>query len=452
MDIAALAMRTGNIGQPKIAADRDAPVRRPGRPRMKDSLPADPNDNSPRSRMRLAQRSYRNRKANELTAAKARVDVLEKALNSSLDEFSKFHKMLLGKQEYLPAEFLIQLHETATNIIAIAKNALADDELPELDYPSCDHLATMDTMDSDDYEDDAVCIPMHVNSADSYFSRKPVSISQRIFRACIDLAADRLKLPRVPVLRILPSLLLPLQFESEDNVLRRAMQYLSIDYVEAKLEQERCSAKAEYLPKMMRLIEGQTHTLVPRRPQPNMQRLQYGCTRTVMSTAVPDLQGEWLEPSDVEEYLEQRGIFIREEAPDDDLLNLAIPVGSKLSATIIDTTETDGIQNQAYNNHTLDSSDLDELGIGHEFAIFEEQDNVTTAFAPSLWDVDGINISPENATTCNTEHINITINLDTLVHKLVSKAVCLGASPGIRRAHVDEAIRESVVWMQETYK
>lgn len=46
MGLAKLAKRTSNIGQPKGVADTDAPVRRPGRPRMRDSLPADPNDNT----------------------------------------------------------------------------------------------------------------------------------------------------------------------------------------------------------------------------------------------------------------------------------------------------------------------------------------------------------------------------------------------------------------------
>ncbi|KAM0476484.1 hypothetical protein ACHAPX_006398 [Trichoderma viride] len=440
-------MRTGSIRQPKVA-DTNSPARRPGRPRMKDSLPIDPNDNTPRSRMRLAQRSYRNRKATELTAAKARADSLEKALNSTLDEFIKLHQMLLGKQEYMPADFLMQLHETATNIISIAKNALADNSAEH----ECQAGEVLMSTDSDQDEDDAIEISAPINSGSLY--PKPPSISQRILRACLDVAVDRLKLPRVPFMRILPALLLPLQFESEDRILRRAMKYLSLGDEESHLEQERYSVKAGYLPKMMRLIEGQTHTLVPRKPQPNMQRLQFGCTRTVISTAVPDLQGEWLEPLDVEEYLEQRGIFVREEAPDDDLLNLAIPAGSKLYATMTNVNETDAqqpdVQNQPYTNDA--PSNPDELGIGHDYDIFDHQRDSATAFANSLWDVEGTCISPENIPMCNSEQINITINLDTLVLKLVSKAICLGACPGIRRAHVDEAIRGSVVWMQETYK
>lgn len=46
MDLTKIAMRTGNIRQPKAAADTNANARRPGRPRMKDSLPVDPDDNS----------------------------------------------------------------------------------------------------------------------------------------------------------------------------------------------------------------------------------------------------------------------------------------------------------------------------------------------------------------------------------------------------------------------
>lgn len=398
--------------------------------------------------MRLAQRSYRNRKANELTAAKARANSLEKALNSTLDEFIKLHQLLLGKQEYMPADFLIQLHETATNIIGIAKNALADNP-PEHELQAGEVLMSMD---SDEYEDDVIDISVPLNPGNPY--PKPPSISQRILRACLDIAADRLKLPRVPFLRILPALLLPLQFESEDNILRRAMKFLSLGGEEAHLEQERFSARAGYLPKMMRLIEGQTHTLVPRKPQPDMQRLQFGYTRTVISTAVPDLQGEWLEPLDVEEYLEQRGIFIPEDAPDNDLLNLAIPAGSKLSATMTNVDERDAqpsnMQNQTHTNNV--PSIPNELGIGHDYDIFDHQRDSATAFANSLWDIDGTGMLPENIPMCNSEQINITINLDTLVHKLVSKAVCLGACPGMRRTHVDEAIRASVVWMQETYK
>lgn len=41
MDLAKL-----DIWQPKVVTDTDVPVRRPGRPRMKDSLPIDPKDNS----------------------------------------------------------------------------------------------------------------------------------------------------------------------------------------------------------------------------------------------------------------------------------------------------------------------------------------------------------------------------------------------------------------------
>lgn len=46
MDLTTLVMRNSNMGQPRAVAGTDASVRRPGRPRMKDSLPADPNDNS----------------------------------------------------------------------------------------------------------------------------------------------------------------------------------------------------------------------------------------------------------------------------------------------------------------------------------------------------------------------------------------------------------------------
>jgi hypothetical protein len=51
MDLTKIAMRTGSIRQPKVA-DTSSPARRPGRPRMKDSLPIDPNDNTVGSYLR----------------------------------------------------------------------------------------------------------------------------------------------------------------------------------------------------------------------------------------------------------------------------------------------------------------------------------------------------------------------------------------------------------------
>ncbi|KAL7934366.1 hypothetical protein V8C35DRAFT_302384 [Trichoderma chlorosporum] len=447
--------------------------RRPGRPRMKDSLPADPNDNSRRSRMRLAQRSYRSRKENELATTKARADALQRALNSSLDEFIRFHELSSGNEESLPSEFVVQLNKTAMNIMAIARSAQTDE------WPPFDHadrlLATMS--DSHGKDDDSIYILSHeARDASGHALRpKPVTISQRLIRACVDRAAGVLNLTSTPVMCLLPAMLLPLQFDRRDNLLSRTMRYLHVADEDLGLDTEHSPMATRHLPKMLRLVEGQPNTMVPRTAPPSLQRLQFGRTRTVLSTALPDLQGEWLEASDVDEYLEQRGIFIRQDSPGTDMLNLAIPVDVGLSAQATDLNEINRHnpvrlhrQNPNINAHPhpdfVDPSMMpvdmqrdcpfDNFGLNPDYTVFGQQRDVQVVpsgmkmFTPTSWTIDDSQILPMDMAMRNSqEHINIMINLDSMIMRLASKAVCLGPCPGIRRAHVDEAIRDSVVHM-----
>ncbi|PNP59025.1 hypothetical protein THARTR1_01273 [Trichoderma harzianum] len=456
--------------------------RRPGRPRMKDSLPADPNDNSRRSRMRLAQRSYRSRKENELATTKARADALQKALNNSLDEFIRFHELSSGKERDLPSEFVLQLNKTAMNIMAIARSAQADE------WPAFDQadrlLATM--TDSHGKDDDSIYIlSQEAQDASSHLLRpKPVTISQRLMRACVDRAADILNLTSSPVMCLLPAMLLPLQFDRRDNLLSRTMRYVHVEDDDLELDAEHSPMASRHLPRMLRLIEGQSSSMVPRMAPPNLQRLQFGRTRTVLSTALPDLQGEWLEASDVEEYLEQRGIFIRQDSPNTDMLNLAVPLDVGLAVQTTDlndvnrlnpvrlvrqsnpapltcsnTSTSTGTSAATFVDPLLmpaDSSSFGTFAANPDYTVFGQQRDVQVVpsgmkmFTPTSWATQDAHALPMDMAMHhqnNPEHINIMFNLDNLIMRLAAKAVCLGPCPGIRRAHVDEAIRDSVVQM-----
>ncbi|PTB76982.1 hypothetical protein M440DRAFT_1332033 [Trichoderma longibrachiatum ATCC 18648] len=505
------------------ATSADAPTkRRPGRPRMKDSLPADSNDNSRRSRMRLAQRSYRSRKENELATTRARADALQRALNSSLDEFIRFHELSSGKEKDLPSDFVLQLNRTAMNIMAIARSAQAD-HWPALDHADRLLAATAgeknkSTAGEDDGSSTYILrdgLPAassswgnaSSSSSSSYapperhnpLRPKPVTISQRLMRACVDRAASMLHLTSSPVMCLLPAMLLPLQHDRRDNLLSRTMRYLSITHDDAAaltLDAEHSLQATRRLPRMLRTVEGQgsssssssssSTTMVPRAPPPNLQRLQFGRTRTVLATALPDLQGEWLEASDVEEYLEQRGIFIRQDAPDADTLNLAIPVDAGLALQATDLNDANRLNPvRMVRGHPLfvepaasvgpqqQQPSLDNIALNPDYTIFGQQRDVQVIpsglrmFTPTAWSIDdSANIipidmamrsnQPNNASggssssyhsSNNPDHINIMVNLDNLIVKLASKAVCLGPCPGIRRGHVDEAIRDSVVQM-----
>ena len=71
----------------------------------------------------------------------------------------------------------------------------------------------------------------------------------------------------------------------------------------------------EHLPVMYRVVEGSDQA-VPRLPSPSVQQLVCGKTRTTLVTDLSSHQGEWLEAVDVEEYLEERGIYVRNALPD----------------------------------------------------------------------------------------------------------------------------------------
>lgn len=420
--------------------------------------------------MRLAQRSYRSRKENELATTKARADALQKALNNSLDEFIKFHELSSGKEKDLPSEFVLQLNKTATNIMAIARSAQTDEWS---DFSQADRLlATM--TDSNDKDDDSIYILTQEAARDAsghYLRPKPVTISQRIIRACVDRAADVLNLPSSPIMCLIPAMLLPLQFERRDNLLSRTMRHLTIEDVDLVLDQEHSAMATKHLPKMLRLIEGQSSTLVSRTAPPKLQRLQFGRTRTVLSTALPDLQGEWLEASDVEEYLEQRGIFIRQDSPNSDMLNLSIPVDTGLSMQTTDLNEANfhnPVRLISNSNHidpslvppaelprqdATEGSALDNFSVNPDYIVFGQERDAQVLpsgmrmFTPTSWTIDDADILPMDMSMRDPEHINIMFNLDSLIVRLASKAVCLGPCPGIRRAHIDEAIRDSVVHM-----
>lgn len=78
-------------------------------------------------------------------------------------------------------------------------------------------------------------------------------------------------------------------------------------------------------PHMYRDVEGETKTML-RATAPLVQQIVTGKTRTRLGTNFGPLQGEWLEAVDVEEYLEERGIYMcnatsNDTTPTDDTMH-----------------------------------------------------------------------------------------------------------------------------------
>ncbi|KAL7953046.1 hypothetical protein V8C34DRAFT_297935 [Trichoderma compactum] len=460
-----------------------APRRRPGRPRMIETGQEAANDQARRIRMRLAQRSYRSRKQSALVSAKARAEVLEMALDGSIDEFIKFYEQVSQRGKELPAGVMTQLNQTAMNIVSIARKARLEKSMWAGDQnqsPEEDPAASADDFDAahepaghltgDLTVDENQTIETHhyhphQRQYGPFNSSKPAPVSQRLLLACLTRAIALLQLGNFSVVAITPAMLLPLQLERAEKLLERTARRLSGNPSAFFADCQYGDGRNASLPKMMRLIEGDLATLTPRSSPPNLQNLHFGRTRTMLNTAISDLQGEWLEAPDVEEYLEQRGIFVRMGSPSD-IISLSTPMNDYQplpEAARLGMLRPHGASNSRLSTLEDISNVRKEARAKrasipeHDFTIFgkylREDRTVPTGrnnFTLSEWYPE-MRAQTNNAATNQQaqESLQITINIDKLIQGLADKAVCLGPCPGIKRVHVDEAIRGSVSDFQQ---
>ncbi|KAL7940178.1 hypothetical protein V8C42DRAFT_338299 [Trichoderma barbatum] len=480
-----------------------APRRRPGRPRLTETGQEAANDEARRTRMRLAQRSYRRRKQGALVSAKARAEVLEVALDGSIDEFIKFYEHVSQRGKELPAGIMTQLNQTAMNIVSIARKARLEKSMLTSDQnQSLDEDTSVEDFDTSHEPGNSLTDNLTTNNnkmTDIYHpqrqygqftSSKPAPVSQRLLLACLTKAIALLQLGNFPVVAISPAMLLPLQLERAERLLERVAHRLSGHPSAFSSDCQYSDGRNVCLPKMMRLIEGNLNTLIPRSSPPNLQSLQFGRTRTMLHTAISDLQGEWLEAPDVEEYLEQRGIFVRMGSPSD-IISLSTPIiddqplpeaarlgmlrpygpNNSRSNTVGDVSNP---QKEASSTEALGMVEKQLYGPGgsteridmpskraaipeHDFTIFgklfREGQTVPAGqncFTISEWYPEMCAQTDTAATSQQPqESLQITIDIDKLIQRLADKAVCLGPCPGIKRIHVDEAIRGSVSNFQQ---
>jgi hypothetical protein len=226
------------------------------------------------------------------------------------------------------------------------------------------------------------------------------------------------------------------------------------------------------LPSMYRVVEGEEN-VVRRLPSPSVQRIVRGKTRTRLATEYPPLQGEWLEASDVEEYLEDRGIYLRgtslshtanfEELGTQMLTrNIDLQNGPYLTATNSPISAVPD-QTRAVSRVNPYQQPLNETGGSsidlrrHEpadysvFGLPRPQQPISLAeplpqLRTGLVPIQSLTVPCADSTQQSYHPASqITIDLDKLVHLLASNATCLGPAPGIRKAAVDSSIAQSVI-------
>jgi hypothetical protein len=451
--------------------------------------------------MRLAQRVYRARREEAQESERIRAEELSRALDNAFETFSTLHQCILGISQIRNSpHMLFHLNDAARRMTAIASgrnkvltlshglmnsNPSSPQQvhgteswppttgmIREQDKEWSPRLSSTERLAPDQSvtrDSRAMVISLRTETSNR------ISIPARVIRACFERAVTILSNSAVHDSQLL-ALALPLHLLGREALMLNSLQGLASFHPSvADFQYPLHSAPRQ--PRMYRVVEGGTKTM-SRAPTPLVQQIVRGMTRTMLDTDFAPLQGEWLEAVDVEEYLEERGIYIRNalskgmtstyetryenSVPDSEqntpmlALSGAVP-GNKLAWTINDNTPSQlgsmerppsvSLSADFHGHEPPDYSDFGLPGPRQRLRSTNSQ-HLPTAMAGVLSiDASSVlqsNFKPQIAQVL-TKASRITVNLDKLVHILAENAVCLGPVPGIRQAAVDASIRGSII-------
>ncbi|KAH8817089.1 hypothetical protein F5884DRAFT_748564 [Xylogone sp. PMI_703] len=471
-----------------------------GRPRKNERAAGEQDETAiRRERMRLAQRVYRSRKDASLNSAKERALKLEGALDDILRVFGQVVETISSVPD-LPSTIALELSRASLKITRISQKAKESD--PTEDKPNNKLVNGDENVDKDGTANDEEISPLEPGAVDRDQAAaiadiltalpksdvKPLSkpntmqptyrdITQQwhtpiyslIFQHVVDSSQSsnhRTQLPAPPELSfatryfhaciergirlltstsltkhdsVFPALALPLESLSVTQL--RA----SINYVMSSLHgQPFTIVQPRTFPVMYRVIEGNASVVVLREggaPGEAVQRLMRGKTRTKVDSALCELDGEWLEPQDVQEYLEVQGILLegisltseaRLLVPGATIENLrrSEPIEGLEEEEFIDATP-------AWDpNLSMDPFDL----VGTRWQNFSTVGNSDIPQTSS-----SLHQQTQVDDQAGENLVSISLNLVGLVENLAKRAVCIGPVPGVRREDVDAALRESIL-------
>ncbi|SCV28423.1 uncharacterized protein FFB14_01715 [Fusarium fujikuroi] len=469
---------------------------RRGRPRLQgqDDVRAKDDAENKRMRMRLAQRTYRARKEDALNLERARSERLSVALDQALAAFATLHQRVLEFPEVCGSSGLLAyLNQAASEMATIASDtnktarllSASESTYPSIQQPAPGTTSLSSTAAAAELQNDWILglepTTAHIPALALTGSSDGValtlrtnnqalgSLSERIIRACLERVITILSSSSRHANRLL-DLTLPLNILGKELLVDETLKILSLFHPAA--DYQYLPQSAVHLPSMYRVVEGDKN-VIRRLPSPSVQRIMRGRTRTLLATDFPPLQGEWLEARDVEEYLEDRGIYIRsaslshmanfeELEPGIPTRNNDLQNGPPFTATISPISAVpDQIQ---VTSQTSDfQQPLSQMGDSsvdlrrHEpadysiFGLPRPEQPISPAEPLPLPRTGLIPIQPLRVPcTSSTEQSyhsasQITIDLDKLIHLLASNAICLGPAPGIRKAAVDSSIAQSVI-------
>ncbi|KXG46842.1 uncharacterized protein PGRI_035880 [Penicillium griseofulvum] len=461
-------------------------------------------ENNKKLRMRQAQRTYRARKEKALRSERARAERLSRALDEAMATFTKLHRRVLQFQNIQNSpELLLSLNEAATEMTTIAHEAHKLDHfssLSDTSSPSTHQQSRLGVCMSSDTTPRRDAFSEGIGSTKDSISHQPsvlasevvalslrmdrsgTTISERMVRACVERVVSILaggSYDRISP----PTLSIPLQLLGMEGLRTNALRLSRINLAVADFQYPPHSIAR--LPQMYRVVEGESN-FVPRLPAPSVQQIIRGKTRTILTTNITSLQGEWLEAMDVEEYLEERGIYLpivnqngtmsqKENRPryyaiapeqTDSLQGKQIfsintyldPVAQSLVAGLDQETQQPPNENDRdvsmassvyLNRH--EPADYSIFGIPLSQPLRNSALSRMTSVR-GLVPIDTSNLAWPDPSLSSCQDLQvpgptlqITIDIDKLVQLLAANARCLGPIPGIRKAAVDYSIRESVV-------
>jgi hypothetical protein len=461
--------------------------------------------------MRLAQRAYRARRQEAQETAKNRNEELNRSLDNALAAYSQLHERILGSLQLGDSTGIRRhLNDAAAQMATIASGAnkaiavqpvavgsspvdplgpgsfspygYVDSEgstsssyghgvsegmglFPDTTYTSSDQRSETSRIRQPTSNRPASRAVISLRTS----TPSPGGVPPRITRACLQRTVSMLsgysnEQPLAPTWTI------PLHLLGQDGLMANSLQLLSHFQASAGDFHYPVDSAAR-APRLFRAMEGGMGTM-PRASAPSVQQIAPGKTRTLIQTHFLPLQGEWMEAVDVEEYLEERGISLRNAINSESDSAYPPPFPESEKREPMPDLPGPGAQRREV-SIDLVTSRVDPTGQspivalsadfrGHEagdYSIFERpqthQTHTTIPIrsATDPWAVTSASQSisipgieePQQSAQDVSE---ITVDLDRLVHLLADNAVCLGPVPGIRKEAVDESIRGSIIAAQ----
>lgn len=446
---------------------------------------------------------------------KARVAKLERALEQTMQSFTRFQTLAI-EVDNLPPKIALEISRTALDIASVAQRAHSGEPLNE-EVPDEDRSGRMP--DSRDETEKILAEPVtrqirptetahssrpsnptptsvSTNGCESFDLLKwssptsyPTTISTqqnmaprtpddrqstwfaaKLLRQCLEKGVRILTSPNMTYDDLHPALTIHLTWVSVDELRVQSVRAMANNF-ENPPETQGQSVTLIY-PDMYRSVEGDDRIIVPRMPTMEPQQLVPGRTRTKLDTNLHDFLGEWLEPIDVQEYLEWKGIFVGDSGRSR-VLQIAIPettladiwtqdAGAIFTeeiqrSSLMSTAWPFGIESQDHELRVPDAILTQPTEIS--FPTIGKQSHVLAASNPEQSIVPQVlpEIQTQNDQVQHSfpsesyppgyaeQLISVTLNLERLMKFLIGSACCIGPGPGIRREAVDHALRVSIV-------